>query len=263
MTTENAMNPKLVFGDSQTVDSDEAWQWIDNHVWSGWRLAVVTATLPASGWPSTPDAAELRPWQPDHPRVPDPTTAFSEVVHLTTEVDPRVALLEPADLLVVGPRGPGVLKALRLGSTTEWLLQQPPAPMVIARGAGPTRNALVGADGSAHAKAALDALAAMPWVASLAVTVVVVDDGRVDTRRATDDARQALEGTGATTTVVEARGRAGTTLLAEIRRLQPDLVALGTRGLTGLRRLHLGSTASTIAHVAPCSVLVARAPTAD
>jgi nucleotide-binding universal stress UspA family protein len=32
---------------------------------------------------------------------------------------------------------------------------------------------------------------------------------------------------------------------------------LGTRGLTGLRHLELGSTASAVAHEAMCSVLVA------
>ena len=37
----------------------------------------------------------------------------------------------------------------------------------------------------------------------------------------------------------------------------PDLVAVGTRGLTGLRRLRLGLTASAMARAATCSVLVA------
>jgi nucleotide-binding universal stress UspA family protein len=43
-----------------------------------------------------------------------------------------------------------------------------------------------------------------------------------------------------------------------IKDLRPDLVVLGTQGLTGLPRLLLGSVAGFVAHQAPCSVLLAR-----
>jgi nucleotide-binding universal stress UspA family protein len=45
--------------------------------------------------------------------------------------------------------------------------------------------------------------------------------------------------------------------MTAVERRSPDLVALGTRGLTGMRRLHHGSTAGAIARAAPCSVLLA------
>ena len=53
----------------------------------------------------------------------------------------------------------------------------------------------------------------------------------------------------------DARGLADSTkraLAGEVDEA-PDLVALGTRGLGGLRRLVLGSTASAVVHHAPCS----------
>jgi nucleotide-binding universal stress UspA family protein len=47
------------------------------------------------------------------------------------------------------------------------------------------------------------------------------------------------------------------TILDEIDALAPDLVALGTRGMTGLPRVLVGSVASAIAHYSKSSVLLA------
>lgn len=49
------------------------------------------------------------------------------------------------------------------------------------------------------------------------------------------------------------------TILGMIEKTEPDLVVLGTRGLSGLRRAVMGSTASAVVHHARCSVLVGRA----
>jgi nucleotide-binding universal stress UspA family protein len=40
--------------------------------------------------------------------------------------------------------------------------------------------------------------------------------------------------------------------------LRPDLLVVGTRGRTGLRRVILGSVAEAVARLAPCSVLIVR-----
>jgi nucleotide-binding universal stress UspA family protein len=47
------------------------------------------------------------------------------------------------------------------------------------------------------------------------------------------------------------------TILDVIGEETPDLVAMGTRGLGGLRRV-LGSTARAVIDHSPCSVLIAR-----
>jgi nucleotide-binding universal stress UspA family protein len=44
-----------------------------------------------------------------------------------------------------------------------------------------------------------------------------------------------------------------------LRDESPDLVVMGTRGMTGLRKVLVGSVASAITHHAECSVLLARA----
>ena len=47
-------------------------------------------------------------------------------------------------------------------------------------------------------------------------------------------------------------------ILQALERTQPDLLVLGTRGLSGLARMLVGSVASTVAREASCSVLLAR-----
>ena len=49
-------------------------------------------------------------------------------------------------------------------------------------------------------------------------------------------------------------------ILKAVKRIRADLVVVGSRGITGLRRLLLGSVSHNIALHAGCSVLIARSP---
>jgi nucleotide-binding universal stress UspA family protein len=249
--------PTVVFGDDGSPSSDVAFSWIDHQAWPGWRLHVLHAEAPPYGKPVPADEARPHPWDAPHPRQPSSGAAFAEVTHLLARADPRVALLEPTDLLVVGPRGRGRLKALNLGSVAEWMLMHPPNPTVIARTPDPVRQVLVAHDGSAAADLAVQTLASLPWVTDATCTIIVVDDGRVHVDSAIDAARSALRAAGVDADVVTDHGPPTAALMGEIDRRRPQLAVLGTRGLTGMRRFHLGSTASAVARSAPCSVLVA------
>lgn len=52
-------------------------------------------------------------------------------------------------------------------------------------------------------------------------------------------------------------------LVEEARRWKADLVAVGSHGRSGLKRMVLGSVAAYVASHAPCSVLIAKLPTTD
>jgi nucleotide-binding universal stress UspA family protein len=248
----------LTFGDDGSPACDVAWLFLNSHRWPGWRVEVVAAIMPdIPGAPMPREDAELHSWNPPAPRTPFAEAEFGEVVFLTAQADPRVALSRASDLLVIGPRGPGLLKALHLGSTADWLLLHPPAPLLITRHGGSVRHVVVCADGSAHAGKVCEVLAGLPWADRLAVTILVVDDGRIDVDAAAASARNALEGSCASVDVRVAGGKPTTVIDRQLAEMSPDLVALGTRGLTGLRHLRLGSTASAIARAASCSVLVA------
>ena len=163
------------------------------------------------------------------------------------------------DLVAIGPRGAGVLKALHLGSTADWLLRQPTSPLLIARRGEPVQRLMVCADGSDHALRAIQTLASMPLLTRAAVTVVAVDDGRIDPRPAIDAATGVLASSGAEIDEVIRRGRPTKVILTEIEQAQPDLVVMGARGLAGLKRLVLGSTTSAVSGSADVSLLVAHA----
>lgn len=179
------------------------------------------------------------------------------MVYLTTDQNPRLALSRVTDLVVIGRRGAGLAKRTHLGSTAEWLMIHPPAPLLIARHGRAVRSVVVCHDGSSHACAATDALARMPWVDNVLVTLVVVDDGRALIRDVVRAAGESLAEAGADLRHTVLRGEATHELLEHLESVQPDLVVLGTRGLAGWERFRVGSTAGVIAHATERSVLLA------
>ena len=53
-------------------------------------------------------------------------------------------------------------------------------------------------------------------------------------------------------------GYAAEEILKAARRFRANLIVLGSRGLTGIKRQFLGSVSARVARHAPCSVLVVR-----
>ena len=253
--TDKAASPLLVFGDDGKQSSDRAWQWIAAHEWPGWSVDVVTADTDAShiewGAPVRP-----RSWTPPWTRNSAEIDA-SGVRFMTAAADPRALLADaPADLMVVGIKPAGQFSAALTGSTTEWLLHHPPSPLAIVRRTERVGRALICVDGSVHATRALEAFLSLPLAATTTATVLAVDDGRTDPA-VTDEAALALEGHVAEVAVSHASGSPTEEILEAAAGLQADLVVLGTRGLTGWKRLRLGSTASTVVRSTAGDSLVA------
>lgn len=260
--------PRLVVGDDGSPAADVVWLWVNNHRWPGWRISVVTAQVPPIGPPVGSERATPHLWTPTHPRVLFDDQV--EVEHLFAEADPRLVLdsCSDAGLVAIGPRGRGLLKQMHLGSTAQWLIgsHRPLAPVVVVRSGRQTQDVLLCVDGSDHARRALEAVAALPWLASCHVSVLGVDDGPHRTGEAVEHAAEVLRVRGAGqvdhdvvsalthTTEFDTRS----TILATIAERAPDLVAVGARGTGGLRGLLVGSVAAAVVSHAPCSVLVAR-----
>lgn len=256
-------HPVLVFGDDASDSADVAWLWINSHRWTGWHLDVLTARRPEQFKVRAAEASLPHEWQPEHPRVPFAETEIHETRQMLAETDPRLALSVAADLVVIGPRGRGLLKKLHLGSTAEYLLQRPTAPLAIIREGHPVTSIVLCADGSPHAELVASTLAGFPWISGVEISVLAVQDDRVDARTAADTAARTLAAAGALATTAVIDGLPTPTILDYIDEQGPDLVALGTQGLTGLSLFRLGSTASAITRSVECSVLVACAPVTD
>lgn len=204
---------------------------------------------------------------PSPPRLWIASSAPVPLNHVRVPGDPRLALASrrDSDLIVVGPRGRGLLKSLHLGSTAEWLMHAPPAPLLIARHGRPTRRVVVCADGSHDSNAAVSALLSLPRLPTAEVTVVTVPEFDVDAD------------TAATTAAARIGERAGSVrrhvvtiddltvfhnprdeILRVVETWPADVVVLGTRGITGWSEARrAGSIASSLAELAPCSVLMA------
>lgn len=251
------MTRLLAFGDDGSTGADVAWLWINEQRWTGWSVEVLSATPPPIGPPPGEAAAEPRPWTPPQPRPVFAEAGFSEVAYLHADADPRylLATRTRCDLLVVGARGAGTLKALHIGSTTEYLIHIPPVPVLVVRHAIPVRRVVVAVDGSAHARRAAAAAAALPWIGETDVVLVAVRDGRVDVDAALDEVSP-LFGRADRRPVDIGRSVPETILAASDG---ADLVCLGTRGLGGWRRAMAGSTASAVARLAEKAVLLAHA----
>jgi nucleotide-binding universal stress UspA family protein len=256
------MDRTLLFGDDGSAGSDAAWEWLAARRWTGWRAHVVTAD---PRWAGPPRGPELPSSRVSKRSAPD--SDFREINHRVVEGDPREILETlPADLRVVGPRGSGALKMLHLGSTAEWLLRSPTHPLLIARRTVPGRRVMVCIDGSEHADAAVTTLMTFPWITDAEVLVVGVVDRQHGIEEAVGQAANRL----ATLTSQVSRHaipkdplsifiNVRDVLFETMKSYQPDLVVMGTQGLTGLSRLWLGSVAGAVAHHATCSVLLARA----
>lgn len=241
-----------VVGDDGSPAADTVWQWFTAHSWEGWAVEVVTADESDVAWGAPVEGHE---WSPPWERARKPEGA--RVRHLRYACDPRVMFAErtDADLLVVGRTRHE--DGRFLGSTSEWLLVHPPAPMLVVRHADPIRKVLIAADGSEHSRVAMETFCSFPASAHATVVVLSVDDGRTDADAAAADMAAALEGRVASVETLVVSGRPTQKILEAITETGADLAVLGTKGLTGWKRIRVGSTAGAVGRAADCNVLVA------
>lgn len=187
-----------------------------------------------------------------------------------------------AELIVVGDRGHSAIGRLTLGSTAAAVADHAPCAILVARTARVERIALAD-DGSELARLAGEFLAESGLFAGLPVTVVTVahveepiaagldsDPGTFNAVAAVVDAERTdlwLQGeetatrVGAPTRAVRLRGEPAAEIIRYAEEADISLIAMGTRGETGIARVFLGSVARNVLLHAPASVLVVRPPT--
>jgi nucleotide-binding universal stress UspA family protein len=80
-----------------------------------------------------------------------------------------------------------------------------------------------------------------------------------EARKITAKGEKQFQAKGYKTASVVLRGGAAESILAAAKKYEPDIIALGSRGLSGIQFLLLGSVAERVARYANCSVLIGRA----
>jgi nucleotide-binding universal stress UspA family protein len=195
---------------------------------------------------------------------------------------PAPALLEASngvDLLVVGARGLGGFRGVLLGSVSQQCLHHATRPVAVVRdGRHDARESssrvVVGIDGSDAARRALEwALEAgrlhqatveavhawaLPYNGAELFGLGVFDPGPFEAaaRHIVDQAVESADASGlaAPVTRTVTNGSAAAAILGAAE--GADLVVVGSRGLSGFKRMVLGSVSHNIAHLAACPVVV-------
>lgn len=192
-----------------------------------------------------------------------------------------------ADLVVVGSRGRGTFATMLLGSVAAEVADQAPCPVLVARRPRLGR-VLLADDGSDEAFAAARLLHDWPifqglevWVVSVAPVIGVlvtagpmVHPGAAEAiARGIEQLRERHRGiararamelthAGLHARALERTGDAAEGIVDAAVEVDADLIVMGSRGRGGVERLLLGSAARKVLVNAPCSVLIARRPTA-
>lgn len=183
---------------------------------------------------------------------------------------PELAREEAADLLIVGATAGSRLHR-RLGSTADRVLRRAPCPTLVVRGElpAPPRKVLAPVDLSPLSAEAFEAgLKLLSPQETEALFVLNVMQRQVAPqftpeqvdRFAAEELDRFVEAhAGSAAGQVKRKVRQGNTreeILAEVADFRPDLVLLGTHGLSGFDRFAIGSVAADVVREAPCSVLV-------
>ena len=192
-----------------------------------------------------------------------------------------------ADVIVMGWRGHGAVRRLLTGSVSRGVVRRAScAVLVVKRARRDVRRVLIGVDTSAHARRAVELIASLsPPRGGRVSLFTAVDTMRVpsqalvppDTRaavsaevtrinkerlarahRVLDRAARTLTRAGWTVDRVITTGAPLRDLLATVARKRTDLVVVGAKGVTGVRRLLLGSVAEGALNSSPVPVVIVR-----
>ena len=173
---------------------------------------------------------------------------------------------EAADVIVVGARGVGNVRRFLLGSVSARVVSHAPCSvLVVKRGVRAVRRVLLGADGSKASQRAAERLAAWFVPGSVHVDALCVweypihphPSGAVE-RMVAERYCRVLERAGMACRPQWVMGHPVHQLVAVAAKKRADLVVVGARGLSRVRRVLLGGVSDQIVTHSRGSVLVVR-----
>ncbi len=189
-------------------------------------------------------------------------------------------------MVVAGTRGLWAAKGLALGSVSQRLLQYAPCSVLLVPfKVKPAKRfkVLVATDGSPGAKEAARLVAGLPDIRQIMVfgavrpfdqgdlagqelseaesrkvRAEIIRNRRETARRAVEETAAMLQGGGASLKTRLALGHPARAISKEAERGRHDLLVVGSRGLTGMTAIAMGSVSIAVAQTATCPVLVVK-----
>ena len=192
-----------------------------------------------------------------------------------------------ATAIVIGTRGLTGLRHLLLGSTTQRVVHGARCPVLTVHPGDlgrhrQIRTILVPTDFSRDAELAIhtahrllaplerDARLILLHAFNLPIeytaygpipmSITYLQDTGLEAERLLYETAQPLQREGLVIETVAREGDPAHVIAEEAEKRGADLIAMGTRGLSGLRHLLLGSTAERVVEYAPCPVMTIRRP---
>ena len=178
---------------------------------------------------------------------------------------------EQTELILMGSRGLSNIQAFLMGSVSQQVVTYAHCPvLIVKRNPSRLKKLLVAVDGSRSADDAIKFLIAHLQPNGIEITILYVyhpdyiltipgaavseylDDWLHDTYS------HPLEEAGFSVDTVCVTGHSAAKIVEFARRRRIDLVIMGSRGLTGLKRLLLGSVSRQVVKYSPASILVVR-----
>jgi nucleotide-binding universal stress UspA family protein len=184
--------------------------------------------------------------------------------------DPAEAILDQSekgfDLIVMGAHGEHEKDPHALGSVTKNVMRHTKCPTLIAKETSPLSSLLVCLDGSKHSIVALDYIAELAEKIGSKITLLNVQEPdlhevapQVCSGLADAIVTQALGSIKNRNLVLDKKvecGVASDTIVEVADKDKHDLIVLGDKGLSSLRRFMFGSVSDDVAHKAKCSVMI-------
>ena len=178
----------------------------------------------------------------------------------------RVAKDEEYDLIVMGNRGETEVEVFSLGSMAEKVFRHAECPVLIVKQKTKLSKILVAVDGSESAEKALEYAVQLAKKHKAKVTLLNVGEtklfgfkpevAREVGEHILSDAATKVKGLKLNTQLEF--GNPAETLIEVAEKGNYDLIVVGSRGLSSVKRFFLGSVSDDISHHAKCSVLIVR-----
>ena len=178
----------------------------------------------------------------------------------------RVAKDEEYDLVVIGNRGETEVEVFSLGSMAEKVSRHAECPVLIVKQKTRLSKILVAVDGSESAEKALEYAVQLAKKHKAKVTLLNVGESKLFGfkpkvvrevgERVLSDAATKVKGLEVNTQLEF--GNPAETIIEVAEKGNYDLIVVGSRGLSSVKRFFLGSVSDDVSHHAKRSVLIVR-----